>query len=84
MSTSQSKKEMDENLKFFEENLDKWLNDLAYKHKYVVIANKELQGVYDDFPKALDFATSNFVAGEFIIQHVIGDDEQIGFLKMAL
>ena len=76
--------EMEKNLKYFKEHLDTWLNNVAYRHKHVVIADQEVKGVFDDFPKALDYAAGRFVAGEFIIQHVIGADEQIGFLKLAL
>ena len=76
--------EMEKNLKYFKEHLDTWLTDVAYRHKHVVIADQEVKGVFDDFPKALDYAAGRFVAGEFVIQHVMGADEQIGFLKLAL
>ncbi len=72
------------NLSFFEENLETWLQDVAYRHKYVIIADAKVVKVFDDFSDALNYATSHFSPEEFIIQHIIGDDEQVGFLKLAL
>lgn len=76
--------EMRRNLDFFEEHLDEWLKDIAYRHKHVIIADQEVKGVHDEFSTALDNAAGRFDAGEFIIQEVIGEDEQIGFLSSAL
>lgn len=75
---------MRKNKEFFEKNLNGWLENVAYRHKHVVIVDQKVEGVYDDFSRALDFAAGRFVLGEFIIQHVIGADEQVGFLRMAL
>ena len=74
---------MEKNIKFFKDNLDSWLTDDLYKYKHVVIADQKVRGVFDDFRKALDYASSNLTLGEFVIQQVIGEDEQIGFLKSA-
>lgn len=74
---------MEKNIKFFKDNLDSWLTDDLYRHKHVVIADQKVRGVFDDFPKALDYASSNLNLGEFVIQQVIGEDEQIGFLQSA-
>lgn len=76
-------KKMEKNIKFFKDNLDTWLDDGLYRHKHVVIADQKIRGVFDDFSKALDYASSNLTLGEFIIQQVIGEDEQIGFLRLA-
>ena len=76
--------EMKKNLDFFRKHLDEWLKDVAYRHKHVVIVNQEVKGVYDDFSTALEYAANLFVAGEFIIQEVIGEDEQISFLNLAI
>lgn len=76
--------EMKKNLVYFKEKLDVWLEDVAYKHKHVVIADQEVKGVYDDFSTALEYAANLLVAGEFIIQEVIGEDEQISFLNLAM
>ena len=75
--------ERDKNLKFFRESLDGWLADIAYRRKYVVIANQEVKAVHDSFPDALAFAAANLVRGEFIIQQVISKDERVGFLVLA-
>ena len=73
------------NIRFFKENLGKWLEDVAYRHKYVIISDQEVKGVYDGFQDALKFAVDNgLVPGEHIIQEVIGEDERISFLKSAL
>ena len=71
-------------MKFFDENLDTWLEDVAYKHKHVIIFEQKVQKVFDKFSDALEYAASKFPAGEFIIQHVIGKDEEVGFLKLAM
>ncbi|MCY4524583.1 MAG: hypothetical protein OXB84_07585 [Halobacteriovoraceae bacterium] len=78
------KKEREKNLKFFEQNLDTWLKDVAYKHKHVIIFDQKVQKVFDKFSDALEYAVPRFPNGEFIIQHVIGKDEQVGFLKLAI
>ncbi len=79
-----NRQEMEKNIKFFKDNLDSWLTDDLYKYKHVVIADQQkVRGVFDDFPKALDYASSNLTLGEFVIQQVVGEDEQIGFLKSA-
>lgn len=75
--------ERDKNISFFKENLSGWLADIAYKRKYVVIADQEVKAVHDSFPDALTFAAANLVRGEFIIQQVIGEDEQVDFLVLA-
>ena len=73
------------NVRFFKENLSKWLEDVAYRHKYVVISGQEVKGVYDGFQDALQFAVdAGLTPGEHIIQEVIGEDERISFLKAAL
>ena len=68
-------KEQEKNIKYFEDNLHLWLEDIAYKHKHVVIANKKVQGVFDSFSDALSCATAHFFPGEFVIQQVIDENE---------
>ena len=75
--------ERDKNISFFKNNLNGWLADIAYKRKYVVIADQEVKAVHDSFSDALVFAAANLVRGEFIIQQVIGEDERVGFLVLA-
>ena len=76
--------EMRKNLDFFKEHLDEWLKDVAYRRKHVVVADQEVKGVFDEFSTALDNAAGRFTAGEFIIQEVIGENERISFLNLAL
>ena len=75
--------ERQKNMEFFEKNLNFWLQDVAYKHKHIVIVDQEVKSVFDDFSDALSYAVSQFPSGKFIIQHIIGKDEQINFLKLA-
>lgn len=77
-------KELEKNFEYFKANLEKWLADDLYRHKHVVIAEQELKGVYDTFPNAFYFASSKLTLGEFVIQHVIGKDEQISFIAAAV
>ncbi len=75
--------EREKNLEFFEKNLDSWLKDVAYRHKYIIISECEVKNVCDKFPDALNYAAANFPPKKFIIQHIIGKNEQIGFLKLG-
>ena len=81
MANSQTPK--DKNLKFFEKELLRLLGDVAYKNKFVVIHGEAIKGTYDTFETALSFAVANFPAQEFVIQRVIGQGEQIDFLRAA-
>ena len=69
------------NQKFFDDNLDAWLQDDSYKGKAVLISNRQIQGVYNQPRDAYDYAMQNFQPGEFIIQEVISKKEAIGYLK---
>ena len=76
--------EKEKNIRFFEENLDSWLSDVAYLHKHVIISGGKVEGIFDSFSDALNYAAAHFSPEEFIIQQVIGKDEQTGFLKLAM
>lgn len=73
----------DTNHQYFLENLGKWLGDLAYKDKYVVIHQRQVQQVQDDFAQAFQYAVSNFPREEFIIQQVVAEDSVNNFLSAA-
>lgn len=62
--------EQENNSAFFKANLDKWLKDVAYKGKHVVIADQQVRGVYDTFSAAFQFAAFHYEGGRFIIQEV--------------
>ena len=62
--------EQTKDYEFFQANLDKWMDDIAYRGKHVVIANQKVQGVFDEFSTAYEFAAFRFVGGYFIIQEV--------------
>ena len=75
--------EKEKNIAYFESELPRLLNDLAYKGKYLVIHGQKIQGTYDSFESALGFALSKFSPDEFAIQRVMGQGEQIDFLRAA-
>jgi len=73
-----------ENMAFFNQNLENFLSDSKLKHKFVVIHNKEVKGYFDSFSIALEYASVNFPVEEFVVQQVIGEDEQINFIRSAI
>lgn len=77
-------KDREANIKFFNDNLEKWIKDPLFKHKFVVIHNQKLSNCFDTFEKALEFSISSFGEEDFIIQEVIGQDEEINFLSAAI
>jgi hypothetical protein len=79
MKTSEKEK----NIAYFESELPRLLKDVAYNHKFVVIHGQKIQGTYDTFDSALGFAVANFPPDEFAIQRVMGQGEQIDFLRAA-
>lgn len=78
------KEEMRKNLEFFKDNLAEWLANDLYRNKHAVIAEQKLKGLFDNFPNAFDYASSNLTLGECVIQQVISDDERISYIASAL
>ena len=74
----------EDNLAFFTSNLQNWLDNPAFKGKYIVIYDEEVKGTYDKFASAIEFAAGNFPQGDFVIQQVINAEDQINFTKAAL
>lgn len=72
------------NLDFFQRELQTLLRDVSYYGKFIVINNEQIKGAYDSFEAALNFATANFSANDFIIQQVIDDKERINFIRSAI
>ncbi len=72
------------NLRFFQDNLNDFLANPLYKHKFVVVHNEEVKGTYDTFSVALEYAVANYPQDEFVVQQVLNEDEQINFLKSAV
>ena len=72
-----------ENFDFFNENLENYLKDEKMKFKFLVIHNKDVVQHFDTFEMAIQFASTHLPLDEFIIQQVIGKDEQINFIKYA-
>ena len=73
----------EDNRRYFLDNLDGWLKDLAYRGKYVVIYNRQVRRVQDDFAAAFRYAVSNFPREEFIVQQVVSEDSVSDFLSPA-
>lgn len=72
-----------ENLNFFKDNLDKYLQDNLLKDKFVVIHEKTIVKAFDSFEAALSYAVSTLPNDEFIIQEVISDSDTVNFLYSA-
>jgi hypothetical protein len=73
-----------ENLEYFQENLADFLKNPIYKHKFAIIANKEIVGIFDTFGNAIEEAASSFHEGDYVIQQIIGENEVINFLYPAI
>ena len=67
-------------LKFFYSKLDELLANPLYKHKYALIHNQKIEGVFDTFDNAITNAVSKFQPYDYIIQHIISRNETTGFL----
>lgn len=72
--------EFQKNVKFFRDNLDRWLTDDLYRNKHAVVADQKLKGIFDTVPNAWDFASSRLILGEFVIQEIINEDKQISYI----
>ena len=63
-----------ENIDFFYENLEKYLEDPNLLHKYLVIHNKEVKKSFKKFPDALEYGIENLPRNEFVIQQVLDEE----------
>ncbi|MCL2252646.1 MAG: hypothetical protein FWC12_12140 [Treponema sp.] len=70
-------------LEFFYSKFEELFADPLHKHKYVLVHNKNIEGVFDTFENALTDAVSKFQPGEYIIQQIISKTEMTGFLYSA-
>jgi hypothetical protein len=73
-----------ENLQYFRENLAEFLENPIYKHKFAIISDKKIVGIFDTFANAIEAAASGLLQGEYVIQQIIGEDEVINFLYPAI
>jgi hypothetical protein len=73
-----------ENLQYFQENLAGFLANPLYKHKFAIISDKKIAGIFDTFNNAIEEAASSFTQGEYVIQQIIGENEVINFLYPAI
>ena len=46
-----------------------------YGHKYIVIKNKQVLGVYDTVVEAIDITTQKYPLGSFIVQECDGTED---------
>ena len=72
-----------DDLDFFYGKLNELLADPLYKHKYALIHDKKIEGVFDTFENAITDAASKFQPRDYIIQHIISNAETSGFLYSA-
>jgi len=73
-----------ENSKYFFDNLKDFLKNPLYKFKFAVVFDKKIVGIYDTAESAIVEAAVKWPIGEFIIQQIISNDEEINFLFPAL
>jgi len=73
-----------QDIMYFNENLETWVKNPLYKLKFVIISGKELKGIFDTFEAALGAAVASYKSGDFIIQQIISEEENVNFLYPAL
>jgi hypothetical protein len=73
-----------EDLRYFQENLPDFLENPLYKHKFAIVFDKKIVGIFDTFSNAIEEAAATLPEGMFIIQQIIREDEIISFLHPAL
>jgi hypothetical protein len=73
-----------ENLQYFQDNLADFLKNPIYRHKFAIIHDKEVYGIFDNFGNAIAKAASTLHQGDYVIQQIIGNDEVINFLYPAI
>jgi hypothetical protein len=73
-----------ENLRYFQENLASFLKNPIYKHKFAIISDRNIAGIFDTFSNAIEEAASQFPQGKYVIQQIIGKDEVINILYPAI
>ena len=78
MSDFLSKKQQND-LLFFDNKLNELLENPLYRHKFALIHNKNIEGIFDTFENAATEAVSKFQPYEFVIQQIIGDNETTGY-----
>jgi len=72
-----------EDINFFYTKLDELLADPLYKHKYALIHDKKIEGLFDTFENAITDAASKFQPYDYVIQHIIAKEDVSGFLYSA-
>jgi len=72
-----------EDLKYFYNELDELLANPLYRHKYALIHDKKVEGVFDTFENAITDAVSKFQPCDYVIQQIISQTEVSNFLYSA-
>jgi hypothetical protein len=73
-----------QDIAYYNDNINKWVNNPLYKMKFIIISGQEIKGFYDTFEAALGAAVMTFNNGDYIIQQIISKNEEINFLSPAL
>ena len=74
-------KEVDNNFKFFQENLDELIN--KHQGKFVLIREQKIVGYFDSSKDALADGKKRFPDGIFSIQEITKDKLCLGALEYA-
>lgn len=67
-----SEKERNADFEFFLEHYDEFFR--TYGHKFIVIRNRKILGVYEDAISAVDITSQTYPLGTFIVQECNGDE----------
>jgi len=71
---------LQQNYDFFLSKKDELLQDLTKKGKYVVIHEKALVQFFDNFETAFIWAKNEFTDSNFLVQHVIKEEDVTNFI----
>ena len=69
-----------ENYKYFVSKLSEFLTDSQLKNKFLVIKDKQVQGNFDTFERAIEFAVNKFPENDYVVQQAIDESEKINFI----
>ncbi len=71
------------NVDFFKSKLKDLLADKLFANKFVIVHNKEIQGVFDSFETAITEAVNRYPVDEFVVQEVVDESQNVNYLFVA-
>jgi fibrillarin-like rRNA methylase len=69
------RKMQDRDFEYFLQNMERFF--VEYGHKFIVIKNQSILGVYEDFDEALENTLKTEEVGSFLIQECFDDKEKM-------